>query len=116
MNNKRIRKSTMVELVVELKKLPQIDAVKFMIWEAEKGEYHDYKNEKYTCGKMESSNRLRKIAKEYPQNESQYIALAKQIENGDYDEEADEADCDMMRDTIKGTPLDSTAGKELFGL
>lgn len=82
------RKSTMVELVDELKKLPQTPGIQFMIAEALAGEYHDYKNNKYACGKMESSRRLRSMG---------FIDLAKRIENGEFDEEADETDKAEMR-------------------
>ena len=59
------RKSTMVELVEELRKLPESPEINFMIEEALAGEYHDYKNEKYVCGKLESSTRLRSLG--YPE-------------------------------------------------
>ena len=54
MTTKRVRKPTMVELVDELKKLPQIPDVIYMIEEAKAGEYHDPKNQKHPCGKFES--------------------------------------------------------------
>lgn len=41
----------MIELVQELKKLPRSSEIEFMITEAKAGEYHDYKNKKYVCGK-----------------------------------------------------------------
>ncbi|OED40243.1 hypothetical protein ACH42_17165 [Endozoicomonas sp. (ex Bugula neritina AB1)] len=68
-----MRKSTMVELVEELQKLPQSPDIEYMIEEAKAGEYHDYKNIKYDCGKIESSQRLRKLG--YPE-------LAIRIEQG----------------------------------
>ena len=47
----------MVELVDELRKLPQSEGIELMIEEALAGEYHDYKNVKYVCGKMQLSIR-----------------------------------------------------------
>jgi len=38
------RKSTMVELVEELQKLPDSQEMQEIIKEAKAGEYHDYKN------------------------------------------------------------------------
>jgi len=84
---KRVRKSTMVELVEELEKLQQTDEIKFMIKEAKAGEYHDYKNEKYVCGKWESETRLDKLG---------HHALASRIKDGEFDEEADEDDKKAM--------------------
>lgn len=81
------RKSTMVELVKELEKLPQTDDIKFMIEEAKAGEYHDYKNKKYICGKLESSQRLRNLG---------HSELAKRIESGEFDEPADVEDKKRM--------------------
>lgn len=90
-----MRKSTMVELVQELEKLiaaaprgPQRDGLKFMLKEAINGEYHDYKNKKYACGKFESYNRLIKLG--FPE-------LANRIKNGEFDEVADEEDKALMR-------------------
>lgn len=78
----------MVELVEELEKLPRTPEIEKMIVEAKAGEYHDYKNQKYVCGKLESSRRLRSLG---------CIDLAKRIENGEFDEEADEEDKAEMR-------------------
>ena len=48
-------KSTMVELVQELEAVtPRTPLVEKMILEAKAGEYHDYKNNKYACGKVVS--------------------------------------------------------------
>jgi hypothetical protein len=85
------RKSTMVELVDELQKLPQTEEILKMIVEAKAGEYHDHKSRKYACGKMESSQRLRVLG---------HRDLAVRIENGEFDEEADEEDKQQMRDDL----------------
>ena len=98
MNTKRVYKSTMVELVDELEKLPFSLGVNIMIAEAKAGEYHDYKNQRYACGKMESSQRLRGMG---------YVDLARRIEQGEFDEEADGADIEMMRnDVTTGMPIE----------
>lgn len=83
----RVRKNTMVELVDELRKLPKSPEIDFMIEEALVGEYHDYKNDKYICGKMESSRRLRGLG---------FTELAQRIEQGEFDEECDSSDIDML--------------------
>ncbi|WP_299076191.1 hypothetical protein [uncultured Paraglaciecola sp.] len=96
------RKSTMVELVDELRKLQQSEGIQLMIEEALAGEYHDYKNVRYVCGKMESSRKLRNLG---------HVELAKRIEQGEFDEEADEADKAMMR-----SDLASGGASQLEGL
>ena len=83
MNTKRVYKSTMVELVEELEKLPFSLGVNIMIAEAKAGEYHDFKNQRYACGKMESSQRLHQLG---------HHELARRIEQGEFDEEADAED------------------------
>lgn len=110
----RKRKSTMVELVEELEKLlavetiPQIKAgLEHMIVEAKAGEYHDYKNKKYTCGKMASSHLLRQMG---------FIGLAKAIENGDYDEEADEEDKALLKKHALEGGFSEDQCKTLFGI
>lgn len=90
----------MVELVEELEKLPQTNAIQLMIEEAKAGEYHDYKNTTYVCGKMESSRRLRELG---------HHALAKRIESGEFDEEADEEDKALLRKEIE----DGTSSPEI---
>lgn len=77
----------MVELVDELRKLPQTKDIQFMIEEALTGEYHDYKNEKYVCGKFESATRLDKLG---------FKELADRIKNGEFDEKADDEDNKML--------------------
>lgn len=99
-----MRKSTMVELVDELENLPQTPEIEHMIEEAKAGEYHDYKNRKYICGKLESSQRLRKLG--HPE-------LARRIENGEFDEEADEDDKRMMREELASQPGGSAIAKAL---
>ena len=83
----KVRKSTMVELVEELRKLPQTDGIELMIKEALAGEYHDFNNNKYNCEKVQSSGMLREFG---------HIELAKRIEGGEFEEEADFADRVMM--------------------
>ena len=90
----RERKSTMVEFVIELEKLYAVETIPQvktglmqMIREAKRGEFHDYKNQKYICGKIAASQGLRNLG---------FVALAKDIENGVYDEEADAEDVKRM--------------------
>lgn len=89
------RKSTMIELVDELRKLPQTDNIKFMIKEALTGEYHDYKNRKYNCGKIEAFTRLRELG---------HDELAARIASGEFDETMDAEDEAAMREDLAGSP------------
>lgn len=98
----RKRKSTIIELVEELQKLPKSKDIDFMIEEAKTGEFHDYKNRKYICGKMEASSRLRYLG---------FIELAKRIEEGEFDEEADDIDKQNMRNELGDSPI-----KDILGL
>jgi hypothetical protein len=82
------RKDTRVHLVEELKKLPQTPLIEQMIAEAKAGEYHDYKNEKYACGKVVSAAML---------DQAGHHELAARIKDGEFDEEADEEDIAQMR-------------------
>lgn len=96
----------MIELVEELQKLPISDDIKLMIKEAKAGDYHDYKNRKYLCGKLESSQRLRKLG---------YKELAIRIENGEFDERADDIDKQMLRNDL-GHGSMADALKKTLGL
>lgn len=101
-----MRKSTMVELVEELEKLPKSTEIDYMIEEAKAGQYHDYKNTRYVCGKMESYMRLRSLG---------YVELADRIKSGEFDEEADADDIKMMRDDLGEGP-EAEALKKVLGL
>lgn len=98
-------KSTMVELVTELEKLKQCPEVEFMIHEARAGEYHDYKNQKYDCGKVEVVGKLHNYAHRIrfsdPEESLKALAIRTQVINGDYDEEADEEDKIMLAGLIR---------------
>lgn len=89
----------MVELVSELEKVtPRTPLVEQLIAEAKAGEYHDYKNKKYVCGKVAVVGLLRQAGLE---------DLAKQVMQGEYDEEADAEDQKMLGGILR----DMAAGK-----
>lgn len=83
-----MRKSTMIELVQELERLPKSPEIEAIITEAKAGEFHDFKNNKYVCGKVAASSMLRAAG---------LVPLAKRVEEGEFDEEADEEDIAEMR-------------------
>lgn len=89
-------KSTMVELVQELEALNKDGKYDAIIADAKAGEYHDFKNKKYICGKMGLVGELAAFP------ELSHIAAA--VKNGDYDEPADEDDKAMMREELKDSP------------
>lgn len=91
----RVTKSTMVELVQELesvdtKAMSHTDKqlLAETIKEAKAGEYHDYKNEKYICGKVEVVSRLDLLG---------FHSISDRVMNGEFDEEMDEADKKEMK-------------------
>lgn len=100
---KPTRKSTMVEFVQELEAIePRTADIARMIEEAKAGEYHDYKNKKYTCGKVQAVSFLRMAASAHPSPEGvqKLKALAAQVINGEFDETADAEDLAHMRSVI----------------
>jgi hypothetical protein len=100
----------MVELVEELERItPRPPELQFIIDEAKAGEYHDYKNEKYVCGKTEAYRKLKLLG---------YIPIAMRIADGEFDEEADEKDKAMLRKTLSegGINPDSKFAKEMFNV
>ena len=89
------RKDTRIHLVAELEKLPVHPDLPGIIAEAKAGEYHDYKNKKYDCGKMEVVNRLRRLELQEADE------LLARVISGEFDEVADEEDKAMMRKDIR---------------
>ena len=103
-----MKKSTMVELVQELEAItPRTPEIEEMITEAKAGEYHDFKNQKYVCGKVAVVGKLTAAGLK---------ELANRVINGEFDEEADEDDKAMLkRDALAGG-FNEQQCKELFGL
>ncbi len=97
-----MRKSTIVELVKELAERNSDNKYDEMIFEAQSGEYHDFKNNKYVCGKVELVDKLSK----FPELED----IRKAVINGDYDESPDEDDKKMMRDDVDNDELAKLLG------
>ena len=91
-----MRKSTMVELVQELEALNKEGKYDELIAEAKAGEYHDFKNTKYICGKIEVVNKLSKFP------ELDHIRQA--VINGEYDESPDEEDKAQLRKELENDP------------
>lgn len=96
-------KDTRTDLVEELLKVKQYPEIVFMIMEAKAGEYHDFKNKKYACGKMASASMLDHLAHRY--NDIALQELSARIKGGEFDEEADEEDkANMRRDVFENEP------------
>ena len=88
----RQHKDTRIELVAELEALERNDLAD-IIAEAKAGEFHDYKNEKYVCGKLELVNQLRR--------KGGLDDIVSQVMRGDYDEKPDAEDREMLNGLIK---------------
>ena len=110
-----MKKSTTVELVEELEKLKKIPGhspvilsnLDFMIAEAKAGEYHDFKNNKYACGKVESYAKLISMG---------FVDLANRIKNGEFDESPDEEDKARMKKECLDGGFTEEQIKNLFGI
>ncbi len=85
----KIKKSTNKELIEELTTINVNGRYDRIIAEAKDNQYHDYKNTKYTCGKVQLVSDL----SEFP--ELKFIE--KEVMDGIYDESPDEQDKEMMR-------------------
>jgi len=113
-------KSTMVELVDELMKLPPNPLIAQMIEEAKAGEYHDFKNEKYACGKVTSAGFLIQIADMYPECKDGALRIRDMIINGEFDESPDQEDTDRLCELIdvdtNMSPNQKNVFKETMGL
>jgi hypothetical protein len=102
-------KDTRIHLVAELVPLharatgEQRQKLATILAEARAGEYHDYKNTKYACGKMAANSALQVVG--MPECD----ALAAHIRNGEYDEEPDaedRAELDQIVSGLRSTGFD----------
>lgn len=93
------RKDTRTDLVKELEALPRTNSLDFIIREAKEGEFHDYKNKKYACGKVALVEYLQAESRIHPDNETAQtlIKICKRVMDGEFDETADEEDKEEMR-------------------
>ena len=93
-------KSTTVDLAAELRALPQTPEIAFILGEAEAGEYHDFKNRRYACGKVEAVRKLREAAS-LPRTPRQardaLRLLSERVIAGEFDEAPDDDDIEELR-------------------
>lgn len=99
------RKDTRIHLVAELEKLPQSALRDQVIAEAKAGEFHDYKNRKYACGKVAVTHLLTAL---------NALELAERVRAGEFDETADEEDKEMMRKDILANTKSEAEAKAMF--
>lgn len=92
------RKNTMTDLVTELEELEQTPAIQTMIEEAKAGEYHDFKNKKYICGKVALVQLL---------GDAGLDALRMRVMDGEFDEEADADDIADLDAWVKSAGIPS---------
>lgn len=86
-------KTTNKELVEELLSRNKSGKYDHIIAEAKDNQYHDFKNEKYACGKIQLVSEL----SEFPE----LTDIKDAVIRGDYDESMDEADKKDMKDYLE---------------
>ena len=101
-------KSTMVELVTELEEItPRTELIAKTIALAKQGEFHDYKNQMFVCGKVALIDFLRRAG---------LMDLRKRVIDGEFDEQADADDIAMMRKEILENTKDPKQAEGLIDL
>jgi hypothetical protein len=93
-------KSTMVELVTELEKLPPCPERQLLLSEAKAGEFHDFKNKKYACGKNALVDYCLVFGKARPEISEALDEISKDVQAGVYDESADAEDEKYLRESV----------------
>lgn len=100
----------MIDLVQELETRNTPDGrYNELIREAKAGEFHDYKNKKYTCGKAAF---VILVANNYPELSD----IAEEFKKGVYDEVPDEEDKELMRKDLKAEGFSDEMIERMFGL
>lgn len=88
-------KSTITHLPQEIESLIPFDQrtslINQIILEARNGEFHDYRNDKYVCGKVAVVSMLIET------NDERLKPIIDGVMNGDYDEHANEDDVAAMK-------------------
>lgn len=108
-----MKKSTITDLPNDIRALipesERSEAINKIITEAEAGEYHDFKNKKYVCGKMAVNELLHKTG------DKRLEVIRQAVINGEYDESPDDEDkATMKKDWIEGGGTEASY-KAFFG-
>lgn len=111
-------KSTMIELVAELEKIPvKCEELDYIIAEAKAGEYHDFKNRKYSCGKMGFVAVADAFSKRNPELLPYLTPLSDAVKDGEYDETADDIDTmSMTNDILNDDSMNQKQKEGLMGM
>lgn len=113
-------KSTMIELVEELEKVKSVvpcEEIDYMIAEAKRGEYSDFKNKKYACGKLGFVTIADAFSKRNPDLLPHLTPLSEDIKNGVYDETQDDIDrMSMIRDINNDPKMNQKQKEGLMGM
>jgi hypothetical protein len=90
-----VRKSTITDLPNDIRiAVPHSERnayIKEIIKQAARGEFHDFKNKLYACGKVQLAHMLREA------NEPALDKIRQAVINGDYDESPDAEDKALMK-------------------
>jgi hypothetical protein len=98
------------EIMEAIPEWESIPAVKQIVEEALIGEFHDYKNTKYDCGKIEVVSLMTAC------KDQRLLPMIEGVMNGDYDEHADETDiANMKKDWIAGGGSEESWNKNFGG-
>lgn len=108
-----MRKSTINDLPVEIESLipenERTPLINQIITEARAGEFHDFRNQKYVCGKVQVHAMLLKTG------DKRFEPLMKAIINGEYDEPANEDDLAAMKKDWIADGGTAESFQKLFG-
>lgn len=83
--------------------------VKEIIKQAQRGEFHDFKNTTYVCGKVQLAHML------YEANEEALNPIRQAVINGDYDESPDAEDKAMLKKDWVENGGTEESYKSMFG-
>ena len=107
-------KSTMKELVEELRKMSQSPTREMLIRLAEKGEFHDYRSSQI-CGKMYFTEVFQDAMPLLNTEDQNFLKLLRsEVVDGEYDEECTEEDKQFMKNEIDSDPNISERDKAFF--
>lgn len=83
--------------------------VKEIIKQAERGEFHDFKNQLYVCGKVQLAHMLHEA------NEPALLPIRQAVINGEYDESPDADDKALMKKDWLENGGTEESYKSMFG-
>ena len=107
-------KNTMIDLIPELEKLTKCEGSRLLIEDAKNGDFHDFRNKKFTCGKVALAGLMKEWIECYPADKDQAQSIYDDVVGGVYDEQMTDDDKEYLKKELENDVSLSEKDKIFF--